>query len=79
MWPQPIRLGGCEVIQGRKFCMCLPQDSAFLLRAAVSKALEQLDTANRDAAAAKQQAEQVEQELLRTQQQAQSAEALVQR
>jgi hypothetical protein len=47
--------------------------------AAVSKALEQLDAANRDAAAAKQRAEQLEQELTRTQQQAQSAQTQVDR
>lgn len=46
---------------------------------AVSKALEQLDTASRDAAAAKQRVEQLEQEHARTQQQAQSAQAQVDR
>lgn len=50
-------------------CVCL----------AVSKALEQLDAASRDAAAAKQRAEQLEQELTRTQQQAQSAQTQVDR
>lgn len=46
---------------------------------AVSKALEQLDTSSREAAAAKQRAEQLEHELARTQQQAQSAQAQVDR
>jgi hypothetical protein len=43
--------------------------------AAVSTALEQLDAASREATAAKQRAEQLEHELVRTQQQAQSAQA----
>jgi predicted nucleic acid-binding Zn-ribbon protein len=45
----------------------------------VSKALEQLDAASREAAAAKQRAEQLEHELARTQQQAQSAQAQIDR
>lgn len=56
-----------------------PHIAVFVAGNAVSKALEQLDAANREAAGAKQRAEHLEHELSRIQQQAVSAEAQVDR